>query len=361
MLIAYLWVGAGEKMRILITGGSGFIGRFLVEQLARDGHEIVNLDLCVPDWPAPFSRHFSGDVRDPALVDEALRGCQAVYHLAAAHHDTGIERATYFDVNEHGTQVVLDAMARHNVRDLCFISTVAVYGDSDRVPNERSLPQPLLPYGASKLAGENRIRSWTEQAGERRAIVVRPSVVFGPHNFANMYSLIRQLQTGRYVQVGRGDNVKSMCYVENLASFLRYQFERAPAGATLFNYVDGPDMQSREIVECICRALRRPPPAFALPLPAALALIWPVDALANLLGKPLPVSGFRIRKFAEHETKFDGTRARQSGFVPTVPLTEGIKRMAEWYMREGRAVAPVWRIPPSSLVTSRAPQIVSSS
>jgi GlcNAc-P-P-Und epimerase len=348
-------------MRILVTGGSGFIGRFLVDQLARDGHEIVNLDLCVPDWPAPFSRHVSGDVRDAALVGEAIRGCQAVYHLAAAHHDTGIALATYFDVNENGTQVVLDAMARHNVHDLCFVSTVAVYGDSDRVPNEQSVPRPLLPYGASKLAGENRIRAWAGQVPERRAIIVRPSVVFGPHNFANMYSLIRQLHSSRYLQVGRGDNVKSMCYVENLTAFLRYQFERSPPGTNLWNYVDGPDMRSREIVECICRALRRPAPAFNLPLSVALALMWPVDAVAQLIGKSLPVSGFRIRKFAEFETRFDATVARQSGFVPTVSLAEGIKRMADWYMREGRAVAPVWRIPPSSLVASGAPQIVSSS
>jgi GlcNAc-P-P-Und epimerase len=348
-------------MRILITGGSGFIGRFLVEQLARDGHEIVNLDLCRPDSPAPIARHFSGDVRDPVVVDEAMRGCEAVFHLAAAHHDSGIAEGTYFDVNEHGTQVILDAMGKHGVRDLCFISTVAVYGDTCRVPNEQSAPRPLLPYGASKLAGEARIRQWADQLEHRRAIIVRPSVVFGPHNFANMYSLMRQLQSGRYLQVGRGENIKSMCYVENLTAFLRYLFERAKPGTALYNYVDSPDMRSHEIVECICRALRRPSPAFSLPLGAALALIWPVDVAAKLLGKTLPVSGFRIRKFAAHETRFDATAARQSGFVPSVSLQDGIKRMAEWYLREGRGVAPVWRIPPSSLVPSRATQVVSSS
>jgi GlcNAc-P-P-Und epimerase len=289
-----------------------------------------------------------------------MRGRDAVFHLAAAHHDTGISEATYFDVNEHGTQVVLDAMSRHHVRTLCFISTVAVYGDSDRVPTELSSPRPLLHYGASKLAAEERIRRWAEDS-DRRAIVVRPSVVFGPHNFANMYSLIRQLQSGRYLQVGSGQNIKSMCYVENLVAFLAFLFERAQGGLTLYNYVDGPDLRSREIVEFICHALRRPSPSVALPLSVALALMWPLDVVAKLLGKTFPVSAFRIRKFAQYETQFDASAARRSGFAAPVSLPEGIRRMTEWYVREGRGVSPVWRIPPSDRVLSRAPQVVSSS
>jgi nucleoside-diphosphate-sugar epimerase len=331
-----------------------------VEQLARDGHEIINLDLCRPDWDNHRMHTRVGDVRDASAVDAAMAGCNAVYHLAAAHHDTGISEATYFDVNERGTQVLVDAMARYQIDDLSFVSTVAVYGATDRVPTERSEPRPLSHYGASKLAAEKVIAKWLSLGTARRAVVVRPSVVFGPHNFANMYSLMRQIHSGRFVQVGSGDNIKSMCYVDNLVGFMRFLANKQAPGLALYNYVDKPDMCSRDIVATIYQAFGRDVPTFSVPLTLALALMLPVDALSRLLGKQLPVSGFRIRKFAANETHFDATAAHTSGYVPAVPLLDGIRRMADWYEREGRSVAPVWRIPPASWVTpsGAAPQVV---
>ncbi len=347
-------------MKILVTGGSGFIGRCLTEQLAGEGHELVNLDLCAPDWSAPFSRVVLGDVRDEQAVNDAIRGCQAVFHLAAAHHDTGIDVATYFDVNERGTATLLAAMDAHGIEQLCFVSTVAVYGDSDRVPNEHSEPRPLSPYGASKLAAERLISGWIANKSSRSALIVRPSVVFGPHNFANMYSLIRQIHSGRYLQVGAGSNFKSMCYVENLVAFMLHA--RGTSGLRMFNYVDQPDMTSKQIAACIAAALGRTGEVISLPLPLVLAAMWPIDLLAQLLGKQWPVSGFRIRKFACHETRFDASAARTIGFVPPVALADGIRRMVDWYLREGRRVAPVWRIPPSTWVGSQtSSQVVTPS
>lgn len=339
-------------MRLLVTGGSGFIGRWLCEQLVRQGHELINLDLCAPDWAAPYKRVVLGDVRDARAVRDAIEGCSAVYHLAAAHHDTGIDVGTYFDVNENGMRVLLAAMDEARVSRISFTSTVAVYGDSDRVPTEGSATRPRQAYGASKLAAERVLREWAAQDPQRAAFIVRPSVVFGAHNFANMYSLIRQIHSGRYVQVGEGANVKSMTYVENLVAFmLRAGFE---PGVRTFNYADQPDMTSRQIATAIASALGKSSGPLSLPLWAVLAAMAPVDLFARIIGKELPISGFRIRKFAEFETRFDAAAVRATGFVAPVSLTEGLRRMVGWYQREGRQVAPVWRIPPSAWAGSGA-------
>jgi len=215
-------------MRALVTGGSGFIGRHLARALAQRGVEVVNLDLVPPRHDPPFEYSVIGDVRDPRAVREALAGCDVVVHLAAAHHDYGLERATYFDVNENGTRVLCEATREAGVRRVLFTSSVAVYGDGEAGPGERTRPAPVSPYGASKLAGEAVLAEWAQRGEARAATVIRPSVVFGPWHYANMYALLRQIDAGRYVQVGDGRNVKSLVYVRNLVDAALFLLDREP-------------------------------------------------------------------------------------------------------------------------------------
>ncbi|MEZ5512880.1 MAG: NAD(P)-dependent oxidoreductase [Steroidobacteraceae bacterium] len=349
-------------MRILVTGGSGFIGRCLVEELAKAGHELVNLDLCRPEWPAPFARSFIGDVRDRELVREAMSGCSAVFHLAAAHHDVGIDVPTYFDVNENGTRVLLDVMDKQDVLELCFVSSVAVYGQSTDEPDECSPTFPTLPYGASKLAAEKVAREWAATDPKRSALVLRPAVVFGPHNFANMYALIRQLHSRRFVQVGSGFNQKSMCHVDNLVAAMLYLWNQRRTGTRTFNYVDKPDLASRQITDVILDALGQRPSRLRIPIGLALAAIAPVDFLGRMIGRDFPISGLRIRKFANSRTVFDSSAIFRTGFVAPLSLEDGLRSMVNWYLGEGRKLSPVWRIPPATWQSSStAAQVVSQS
>ena len=339
-------------MNILITGGSGFIGRFFAEQLSAAGHRLVNLDLVAPDAPALFARDVRGDVRDPRAVARGVEGCDAVLHLAAAHHDFGIERDTYFAVNEGAARVLCTAMDDAGITKVCFFSSCAVYGDVPEPRHENGPTAPDSHYGASKLAGEAVFREWSGR-GDRRTLVIRPTVTFGPRNFANMYSLIRQIDSGRYLSVGAGTNIKSLSYVENIvdATLMLWAREEVPA-FNVFNYIDKPDLTSRQIADAIYRALGRTPPGFSVPTPLALMLGLPFDAVIALTGKNLPVSTARIKKLAVAQTKFEADKLAAAGFTPRVPLTQGIERMVQWYVREGRAQRPVWHIPPAAVNAS---------
>lgn len=334
-------------MKVLMTGGSGFIGRHLARALVRQGASIVNLDLVAPRHDPPFVRTLLADVRDARAVREAVRGCRLVVHLAAAHHDQGIDERTYFDVNERGTGVICDAMRDEGVRRLLFTSTVAVYGSRHAEPDELTPPAPESPYGRSKLAAESVIHAWANEH-EGHATILRPAVVFGPHHFANVYSLVRQIDSGRYLPVGDGRNVKSLVYVHNLVDAASYLLSMMPRERVeTFNYVDKPDLGSWEIADRIAEALGRAPSMFRVPLPLALALALPIEAYGAVRKRPMAVSRARIRKLAAAETRYAAARIRERGFVPAHDLLDGLADMVRWYVDEGRSLQPAVHLPPA--------------
>jgi GlcNAc-P-P-Und epimerase len=247
-------------------------------------------------------------------------------------------------------------MDEAGLTDVCFYSSAAVYGAAAEPHDEEGPNAPYGPYGASKLAGEAVFRDWTSRGGARRALVIRPTITFGPRNWANMYSLIRQIHGRKFLPVGRGTNVKSLSYVENLvdATLFLWDLPDRPA-FDVYNWVEKPDMTSREIADAIYSALGRRAPGFSVPLPLALALALPFDLVIKLTGRNLPVSSMRVRKLAGDQTKFEADKARAAGFVPRVTLAEGIARMVHWYVEEGRHRRPVWHVPPATVQPLRTP------
>ncbi|MFN7374698.1 MAG: NAD-dependent epimerase/dehydratase family protein [bacterium] len=345
-------------MKLLITGGAGFIGRYFVELLQQRGVDIAVLDLVKPAWDAGGMPCHVGDVRDPQAVRSALAGRDAVLHLAAAHHDFGIDRDTYFAVNEQGSRVLCEEMDRAGIRSVCFFSSVAVFGDAPEPHHEDAPTSPTNPYGASKLAGEMVFKSWVERGQGRSCLVVRPTITFGPRNFANMYSLIRQIDSGRFAQVGEGANVKSLSYVENIvpaAMFLWAKPVAEVAGAgtrrafEVYNFVDKPDLSSAEIARVIAAALGRRGGPVRVPMWVALALAFPFDVVIKLTGKNLPVSSARIKKLFATRTLFEAGKLAQAGWKSPVSLAEGLGRMVKWYLAEGKGQPAVWRVPPREI------------
>lgn len=330
-------------MQICITGGSGFIGEHFYDALRAAGHELSILDRVAPPFVARGSRYVEGDIRDLAAVRKAVRGADAVLHLAAAHHDFGVAPEEFASVNVRGAEVLCEAMTTEQVRHVCFYSSVAVYGNHAVPPDERTTPAPTSPYGQSKLAAEQALNAWQARQPGRSCLIMRPAVVFGARHYANMYTLIRQIDRGRFVPIGEGNNVKSMAYVENLVAATLHVWGIAedrsePAmerPQAVYNYADKPDLTSREIVEEVYRALGRRAPAWNVPLPLALWLGTPFDLAIRLTGRNLPISTDRMRKLCQ-ETRFAADRVRRTGFVPTVSLAEGIERMVRWYQSESR-------------------------
>lgn len=343
-------------MKVLITGGSGFIGGYFYRDLSALGHELVNLDLIEPKGPQAQMPHIRGDIRDPRALDKAMEGVDLVVNLAAAHHDFGIAHDTYYSVNEMGSQQVCDAMDRAGIKDVIFYSTVAVYGDAPTPHHEEAPTAPNSPYGGSKLKGEGVFQQWVEQGDDRRALVIRPTVTFGVNNFANMYSLIRQIHSGKYFRFGQGTNIKSLSYVENIVHatlFLRGMLDDKPnrdiAHFEIFNYIDKPDLTSTEISNTVSESLGKKP-APAMPYALGMLMGLPFDAVIKLTGKNLPISTARVKKMFKTETKFEADKLLDAGYQPKVPLKEGIDRMVKWYISAGINENAQWHQPPAEPV-----------
>lgn len=347
-------------MKILITGGSGFIGSYFHRDLSASGHELVTIDLIdpTPGSHASQSAFIKGDIRDPKALDHAMEGVDLVINLAAAHHDFGIAHDTYYSVNEHGSQMVCDAMDRAGIKEVIFYSTVAVYGDAPTPHEETSPTAPNSPYGGSKLKGEAVFNRWVDQGDNRRALIIRPTVTFGVNNFANMYSLIKQINSGKYFRFGPGTNIKSLSYVENIVhatQFLKGMLDEKPnreiANFEIFNYIDKPDLTSTEISNVVSACLGKKP-APAMPYALGMLLGLPFDVVIKLTGKNLPISTSRVKKMFKSETKFEADKLLGVGYQPKVPLKEGIDRMVKWYMESGKDENAEWHQPPAEPVMS---------
>lgn len=319
----------------LITGGSGFIGSHFHEYLPQE--KIINLDLVEPffDHKATFIK---GDIRLKEDVRKAIgaKKIDAIISLAAKHHDFGIGHEEYFDTNEQGTGVLCEAATEFGIKTIIFYSSVAVYGLRDNVSSESMEPSPDSSYGASKLAGEKVLEAWAAQDRSRRVLFIRPTIVFGRNNKANMYNLIRQIDSGFYFHLGKANNIKSIAYVENLIQATLYLMENVQPGVSIFNYADEPQLTTRQISDTIAKALNK---KISLTMPRQLALLigLPFDLVIKLTGKNLPVSTKRIMKLST-QTYHSAQKLFSEGFSPRFSTVDGIKKMVAWYQAEKNKV-----------------------
>lgn len=319
-------------MTTLVTGGSGFIGTELVRNLLTRGDEVRVLDHKPATTGATSVR---GDIRDRELVEQAVEGVTLIYHLAAEHRDDVQPVSLYDEVNVDATRHLVQAAARAGVGTIVFTSSVAVYGLDVGVPSEDTPPQPFNDYGRTKLAAEQIVLGWAAAAPGRRAIIVRPSVVFGENNRGNVYNLLEQITRGRFVMVGRGANRKSMAYVKTLVDFLIY-VAALPDPQPIYNYADKPDLSMNELIRFARRLLGRPPPRLRLPYAVGLVAGYAFDVVAKVSGWRLPVSAIRVRKFCA-STQVATAHKESSGFQPSYSLQEGLERMIRHEFGAGRA------------------------
>jgi GlcNAc-P-P-Und epimerase len=320
-------------MNILVTGGSGFIGTRLVNELLAAGHQVAIFDTAASK--AHRGLCIVGDVRDAEALAAATRGRDAIVHLAAEHRDDALSTALCEEVNVDGAANVAAAAREEGCRRVVFTSSGAVYPLDEPLASEESAPRPHNEYGRSKLRAEQALSRWADTTAGASLAIVRACVVFGEGNRGNVYNLVRQIHRRRFVMVGSGRNRKSMAYVGNVTRFLGACLD-FPPGVHLLNYADKPDLTTAELVELARRSLP-PAPGFLLPrLPLWLGLAGGVglDALAKLTGKPFAVSASRIRKFAA-ETTISTRRLEQSGFVAPYPLRESLERTIRAEFRGG--------------------------
>lgn len=309
-------------MKIGIIGGSGFVGTRLISLLKeQDGIELLNIDK-QPSLLHPEITKIA-DVLDVDKLSALMPGLDVVVLLAAEHQDNVEPVSLYYDVNVGGARATLIAMERNGIKRLIFASSVAVYGLNKINPAETKEVDPFNDYGRSKWQAECVLSLWNETHLDWNINIMRPTVIFGEGNRGNVYNLLHQIASGKFIMIGSGSNRKSMAYVGNVAAFIYFQIFEVREGYNVFNYVDKPDLTMNELVDHVSKVLNQKIPRIHLPYWLGMLAGYCFDAVSKITGKKMSVSSVRVKKFCA-VTQFDASKAMSAGFKPIYTLEKGL-------------------------------------
>jgi len=323
-------------MKILVTGGAGFIGSSVVRHAVRAGHSVVNLDALTyaanpenvrPVANSPLYQFEHADIRDRATLDRIFEAHapDAVMHLAAESHvDRSIDGpGDFVDTNITGTFNLLEAARAHWVRQgrpeafrFHHISTDEVYGTLGPTGQftEDTPYAPNSPYSASKAASDHLVRSWHETYG-LPVLVTNCSNNYGPYHFPEKLIpvVILKALAGEPIPVyGAGENVRDWLYVEDHADALLTVLTRGAVGRT-YNIGGENERRNIDLVRTICAILdEKRPKATAY-----------ADQITFVTDRP------------GHDLRYaiDPTRIRtELGWRPSVTVEEGLARTVQWYL-----------------------------
>lgn len=315
-------------MKVVMIGASGFVGTRLIDLLKTgNNYELKNVDLL----PSHFFNDVTviGDVRKQEDMDKELSGADVVVLLAAQHRDDVSPVSLYYDTNVGGMEVTLKAMEKNGVRRLIFFSSVAVYGLNKENPSEDHPKDPFNHYGKSKWQAEQALQEWHSSHSDWNINIIRPTVIFGERNRGNVYNLLSQISSGRFLMVGKGTNKKSMAYVGNVVAFVKFLIEEKKSGYNVYNYIDKPDFDMNELIALVEKVLNKHIPSIHFPYWMGMMGGYCFDVLAKILGRKLAISSVRVKKFCA-TTEFDSSKMQSTGFQPPYTLSEGLSRTLEF-------------------------------
>lgn len=314
-------------MRIGIIGGSGFVGTKLIQQLKKDQQfDLKNIDK-QQSSAFPEITHI-GNVLDQAKLQELLSDIDVVVLLAAEHRDDVSPTSLYYEVNVQGMRNTLEAMEANGVKHIIFTSSVAVYGLDKDNPDESHPVDPFNHYGKSKWQAEQVLQDWYKSHADWTVQIIRPTVIFGEGNRGNVFNLLQQIASGKFMMIGKGNNEKSMTYVGNIVAFMEFLLRDTAKQYAVYNYVDKPDFTTNDLVYHTGEILGKKISPVHIPYALGMLGGYGFDVLAFLTRKKLNISSVRVKKFCA-VTKFDSTKVMNSGFVPPYTLEEGLRRMLE--------------------------------
>ena len=232
-------------MKIVIIGGSGFVGTRLTKRLLSAGHSVrIGDKVLSKRYPELCVKC---DVRDVISLRDCMLGYECVINLAAEHRDDVTPKSLYDDVNVSGAEHICSACTELGITRIIFTSSVAVYGFAPKGTDEEGRINYFNDYGRTKWEAEERYRQWLSRDEKNTLTIIRPTVIFGEQNRGNVFNLLRQIASGKFLMIGKGNNVKSMAYVENVAAFIEYCLSNC-VGESLYNYIDKPDFDMNTLV-----------------------------------------------------------------------------------------------------------------
>ena len=282
-------------LSVLVVGGSGFIGSYLVRRCLGAGYSVRIIDKKMRPEFANITTEV--DITAPDFLD--LK-CDAdiLINLAASHADNNTNEEYELN-NVFGATCVVEFCLRNSIRKLVFTSSVAVYG-KDRDSNHW-LVRPENPYGESKLRAEVIYSEWASLGDGNSLSIIRPAAVFGLGNRGNIFNLMKLAQWQVDICIGQQKQKKSLAYVENVVACLEVLMMTREPGVAFVDYIDEPNLSVSEIKKIVRHDKEKI--RLKIPVVVALKLAALFDFVYGLVGKSNPFSRVRVLKLTT-ETVF---------------------------------------------------------
>lgn len=325
-------------MKVLITGGGGFLGSHLVESQLAQGHDVRTIDLYTDNL-----RHLEGrgrlqitrgTIEDSDLMRELLVDVDVVYHLASAHLDVSLSDEYYRRVNVTATVALARRAHAAGVQRFVHCSSVGVIGDVAQPPADETTPcHPENIYERTKLAGEQAVLELAHETG-LSLVVARPAWIYGPR-CPRTRKLIRTIRKGRFVIFGSGKRLRHPVYVTDAVAGLELSAVASNVQGQIYIIAGESPVTIETLVNTISDVLGVRQPGLRLPISLGLAAGYALETGFKIIGGQPPLSR-RSMDFFRKNNAYDISKAqRDLGYTPQVDLRAGFMQTLEQETRNG--------------------------
>lgn len=325
-------------MKVLVTGGSGFLGSHVAEQLAEAGHDVVAL------VRKSSNRKFlsslknvtlaEGTVEDRASIDKAMKGVDAVIHSAGLVKAKN--EAAFFECNTQGTVNLLDSAIANapNLKRFVHVSSLEACGPSlDGRPVPVDQEHPVTAYGRSKLAAEKEV---VGRKDKLPVVVLRPAAIYGPRD-VEIFEAFRAAKQRQYPVIGDGAMLGSYTYGPDCAKACIRAIEADLESGRTYFVDDGQALPMSQAMGQLLHEALGTAPLFKLGIPFPLLRIASlgVETYGRVSGKAVMLTREKV-KMLSHHWVCDSSKTRDDlQWSPEVTFPEGLRRTAQWYQDNG--------------------------
>ena len=336
----YKMVTSRRAGKTLVTGATGFVGSHLVELLVKKGERVVciafNRDPVNHLQPEirkhPRVEVVVGDIRNPAFVEKAMRGCSKVYHLAATLNNPSIPYMEFHSTNVEGTRNIMEAAVKLGVKKVVHTSTVATIKETTKRVDETYRYKGYFdgPYALTKYKGEKIAFEYGAQGLE--VTVLNPTIIYGPRETHSLGAIFRNYIQPKVRFVGFKDSVLNLIYVEDAAEGFVRAMERGRPGHRYI--LGGPEMSLGQFVAILDEVSGTRKPVITIPSFLLEIAVLIFEPLMSVIGLHPPIIKAQITAM-KRGSAVDISKARRELGVPERPVKEGVKKSLEWYRLTG--------------------------
>jgi nucleoside-diphosphate-sugar epimerase len=325
------------RSRVLVTGGSGFIGRYLVDALIQRGADVTILSR----HPSPAGmkcKTVAGDLTRPETLDDVCRGFRVVFHLAGDAHavdrlDDDGERLGWRTTVE-GTSALVDQAIRAGVSRFLFFSSVKAMGEGGKVClDETAVSSPVTSYGKAKREAEKIVLDACQRG--LASTVLRLPMVYGPGCKGNLPRMIQAIARGLFPPLPEMGNKRSMVDVRDVVATALLAANNPAAAGKIYIVTDGQTYSTRQMYEWICAEVGRPVPRWTIPLTLIRFAAYAGDMIGRIRGRRLFFDTGALDKLTSSAWYSSDKISRELNYRPAHTLMSSIPEIVAEVRKSG--------------------------